>query len=115
MKFLLDEMLSPQIGERLICAGIDAQSTRDVGLLSRPDRDVCKFAIDNGYVLVTADYADFLPILAESGTGHPGVVFVSTNLRRSISATTRQLKSLASSREQIDGQIRWLIQKRQSG
>lgn len=76
VKFLLDENVSPKVGEelaRIDC--LDACHVRDRGLLSATDAEVLQCAYDEDRILVTANVADFLK-LARAREMHPGIVLL---------------------------------------
>jgi len=55
VKLLFDENLSPRLSEVLSDLFPDSTHVRNVGLRSADDPDVWKFAIDNGFVIVSKD------------------------------------------------------------
>ena len=63
MRFLLDEMYSERVAERLVEHGHDALHVRGIGLRGAPDADVLARAADDGRTVVTENAADFLPLL----------------------------------------------------
>lgn len=75
MKLLVDANLSPQVAARLVEAGYDASHVRDHGLLTASDEKISAFAIDNRYVIVSAD-SDFAMMLALSGLTVPSLVLL---------------------------------------
>ena len=74
MKFLIDECLSPSLATIARSRGF-GQSTHVnwLGLRSRQDWALVRRAIQDGYVLVTNDRADFTS-LVERHPRHPGLV-----------------------------------------
>ena len=73
MRLLLDESLSPRLGDLLRAAGPDAIHARDVGLMSAGDPVVLAAALQDRRVLLTLD-TDFGALLALSGARQPSVV-----------------------------------------
>ena len=77
MKLLLDEMYSPALAEALRASGVEARTVVEVGLAGRPDADVLTAAVQDGYVLLTENVADFARLTADrlsTGGHHPGVL-----------------------------------------
>lgn len=74
MKFLIDECLSPTLAAMARERGF-AESTHVtwIGLRSRQDWALVRRAVDDGYVLVTHDSADFTALM-ECEPRHPGLV-----------------------------------------
>ena len=74
MKFLIDECLSPTLAGIARARGFP-QSTHVtwIGLRSRKDWAVVRRAIDEGYVVVTHDTADFT-LLMDREPMHPGLL-----------------------------------------
>lgn len=76
MKFLIDECLSPTLATIARTRGFpESTHITWIGLRSRQDRVVVRRALDDGYVLVTHDRADFTS-LTEREPVHPGLVCV---------------------------------------
>ena len=75
LKLLLDENLSPKVGEALCREGIDAIHIRDRGLLEAPDHRVLDKAFDEDRVLVTANVGDFVK-LAQARELHAGIILI---------------------------------------
>ncbi len=73
MRLLLDESLSPRLGDLLRAAGHNVAHARDVGLMSAADPVVLAAAMDDRRVLLTLD-TDFGALLAFSGARQPSVV-----------------------------------------
>lgn len=81
MRFLLDESLSPRLGELLGTAGHDTVHARDVGLMSASDPVVLAAALQARRVLLTLD-TDFGALLALSGARQPSVVLFRGEITR---------------------------------
>lgn len=73
MKLLIDANLSPKIAESLTAAGHGAIHVADLGLVTAPDEQIFDRAVDDGYVVVTAD-SDFGALLAHRRATNPSVV-----------------------------------------
>lgn len=75
MRFLIDECVSPRVGEALTEAGHDAVHLRDVGLLGASDEDVMASASADSRVVVSAD-TDFGELLATRGATLPSLILL---------------------------------------
>ncbi len=81
MKLVLDEHLSPAIGEELRRRGQDVVAASEAGLRGRPDAELAAWAVGERRAVVTADYADFRAIhdvYLSRGDRHFGIVLVSS-------------------------------------
>ncbi len=86
MRFLLDEMISTVVEQELIERGIEARAVvGDISLASLPDEDIFDHALQQRYVLVTANVRDLRSLaIAQAGVGgHLGIVFVLGDVPRS--------------------------------
>jgi predicted nuclease of predicted toxin-antitoxin system len=92
MRFHLDENMSPSVADGLRRRGIDVTTTQEVGLLSAPDDEQLRYALQNGRVVVTHD-RDFL-IAAASGASHAGIAFI-RDKSRSIGQVIEYLELMA--------------------
>ena len=103
-RLLLDAHLSGRaIGRALRDLGHDVHAIdAEKNLEGLKDEDVLELAISEGRVLITANVADFLPLigaLAASGTSHTGCILVPNSFRNQdfgplISAIDRELRSI---------------------
>jgi predicted nuclease of predicted toxin-antitoxin system len=76
VKLLLDENVSPKVGEILRDQdGLDAVHVRDRGLLQAPDGVVLERAYAEDRVLVTKNVEDFVK-LARARELHPGIILL---------------------------------------
>lgn len=75
MKLLLDANLSPRIVDMLGEAGVHAEHVRDVGLIRARDSAIFDFAVEHGYIVVTAD-SDFAMLLALRRSSSPSVILM---------------------------------------
>lgn len=75
MRFLIDECVSPRVGDTLTEAGHDVVHLRDVGLLGANDEDVMASATAASRVVVSAD-TDFGELLATRGAMLPSLILL---------------------------------------
>lgn len=73
MKFLIDNALSPVVGNLLQQAGHDAVHVRARGLHAAEDHVLFRLAADEGRILVSAD-TDFGTLLATRTENRPSVI-----------------------------------------
>ena len=74
MKFLIDECLSPKLATIARARGFpESTHVTWLGLRSRQDWAIVRRAVDDGYVLVTNDSADFTSLM-EREPVHPGLI-----------------------------------------
>ncbi len=73
LQFLVDEDLPRSLYRRLQEAGLQATDVRDVGLHATPDEDIYRWAVANGYTLISADMG-FSNILSFPLGTHHGIV-----------------------------------------
>src|SRR5438445_4010628 len=78
VKLLLDENISPKVGEQLRKDGVDACGVRDRGLLEAEDNSVLEKAFAEDRILVTKNVAD-LEKVARSREIHAGIVLIEDN------------------------------------
>jgi predicted nuclease of predicted toxin-antitoxin system len=72
VKLLIDEHLSPGLAARCAQRGIYAVAVAHVGLSGRPDAELWRYALDNDFVVVTANTRDFMNLVELDL--HPGLV-----------------------------------------
>lgn len=83
MRFLVDAQLPPALARLLRDHGHEAEHITDVGPADAPDRDIWRYALEHGAVIVTKD-EDFADMVA-TGREAPPVVWVRTgNTRRAV-------------------------------
>lgn len=83
VKLLLDENVSPKVGEQLRADGVDACGVRERGLLEADDHTVLEKAFAEDRILVTKNVGDFEK-LARARELHAGIVLIEDgDLRRS--------------------------------
>ncbi len=105
-RLLLDAHLSGRvIGRALRDRGYDIRALdAEKNLEGLKDEDVLELAISEDRVLITANVADFLPLLTalvESGRPHPGCILIPKSFRNEdfgplISAIDRELQEVPS-------------------
>ena len=66
MNLLLDENLSPRLAERLKSLFSGIMHVRDAGLSQVTDERIWKWALDNGFTVITAD-SDFVALSERLG------------------------------------------------
>ena len=107
MRFLLDEMYSPDIARALQRKGVDAVSVHERSQLEGEpdDREVLRAATRERRVLVSNNAKDLVPIVDEFGLAgemHPGVLLTSDvtfpRTRDMISLMVRSLAAFATGR-----------------
>jgi len=104
IRLLLDAHLSGRaIGRALRDRGHDVRAIdAEKNLEGLKDEDVLELAIFEGRVLITANVADFLPLLTAlggSGRSHPGCILIPNSFRNEdfgplISAIDRELQEV---------------------
>lgn len=73
MKFVIDMNLSPSLAKLIHSKGWEAVHWAAVGNPRATDRTIMKWALDNGYIVLTNDL-DFGHILAATGASCPSVI-----------------------------------------
>ncbi|MEP7366448.1 MAG: DUF5615 family PIN-like protein [Acidobacteriota bacterium] len=75
MKFLIDMNLTPRWVLCLAEAGHECVHWSEAGAPAAPDTDICRYARENGFVLVTNDL-DFPQLLAHTADSKPSVILL---------------------------------------
>lgn len=75
MRVLVDMNLTPRWAPALASAGHEAAHWSKIGVPGAPDFEICEYARDQGYVLLTNDL-DFPRILAHTRAGKPSVILL---------------------------------------
>ena len=75
MRLLIDMNLTPRWVPCLAGAGHECFHWSELGPGATPDAEICKFARDHGFVLVTNDM-DFPQILARTAEAKPSVILL---------------------------------------
>ncbi len=65
MKFLIDECLSPELAAIAREEGFHSMHVTWIGLQSKSDRAIVQHAVEDDWVLVTNNAADFRRLLAQ--------------------------------------------------
>ena len=73
MRFLIDNALSPIVGEELSRAGHDAVHVRDLGMAAASDEQIFDRAAQEGRIVISAD-TDFGTLLAGRKQSVPSVI-----------------------------------------
>lgn len=81
MRFLIDAQLPPALARLLNDQGHVGEHVNDVGLGGSPDRDLWRYALEHGAVIVTKD-EDFANMAALEGDAPPVVWVRVGNTRR---------------------------------
>lgn len=80
LKFLIDNALSPHLGELISAAGYDAVHVRTYGMRAATDEQILARAFDEDRTVVSSD-ADFATILALQEAERPSfILFRDANL-----------------------------------
>lgn len=74
MKLLIDEHLSPGLVARCAEGEIYAVAVAHVGLSGSKDRTVWQYALENDFVVATANTRDFMNLLGTEP--HPGLIIL---------------------------------------
>lgn len=72
---LIDENLSPQLVKTAVARGFRAVHVNHVGLTTKHDKSVARYAVDHDMIVVTRNRADFERMYARRAL-HPGLVFL---------------------------------------
>ena len=74
MKFLIDECLSPELATLARERGFGGSThVTWLGLGGRPDWDIARRAVDDGYIFVTNNKRDFLALYQRENPTRPGL------------------------------------------
>lgn len=101
MKFLIDECLSPTLAAMAReCGFPESTHVTWIGLRSRRDWALVRRAVEDGYVLVTHNSADFSALM-ERETRHPGLICM--NVAHGLMSLEVQQRLLEHAMTQIAG------------
>ena len=75
MRILVDMNLTPRWVDHLKAGGHEAHHWSSLGAIVAKDREICAYARQHGFVLLTNDL-DFPQILAHTGDARPSVVLL---------------------------------------
>ncbi len=81
MRFLIDAQLPPALAALLVEHGHEADHVFEIGRADAPDRELWRFALEHGAVIVTKD-EDFAEMVALEGQAPPVVWIRVGNTRR---------------------------------
>jgi predicted nuclease of predicted toxin-antitoxin system len=95
VRFLIDEMFSPDVASQLRDADHDAMHVSELGMQAAVDGDILTLAAAQARIVVTENASDFLPLLdARIAAGvdvTPVVIALKSNLPRGSGAMGRAL------------------------
>ena len=101
MRFLIDNALSPAVGEGLRQAGHDAVHVREYEMQAASDREIFDLAAAEKRVVVSAD-TDFGTLLAQRRKKGPSVILLRGPQRRPNSQVALLLANLESIRQDLE-------------
>lgn len=105
MKLLIDECLSPTLASIARERGFPESScVLWLGLSGQSDHSVARRAIDDGYVLVTHNTADFLPLYAQEEM-HVGLIALNT--AAGVMTLDLQQRLLLLALSELQGEEQW--------
>jgi predicted nuclease of predicted toxin-antitoxin system len=84
VRFLVDEMFSPEVARHLSEADHDAVHVSDVDLRATADHRIVAYAAEEDRVVVTENAADYVPIIEARTAGGVPVPPVVIALRRNL-------------------------------
>lgn len=100
MKILVDMNLSPRWTDFLAGAGHEAVHWSDVASGNEPDSQIMAWAVDRGYLILTADL-DFGAILAASGETRPSVLQIRSDVLTTHAIGAIVLRALDQARQEL--------------
>ncbi|MBP0440477.1 DUF5615 family PIN-like protein [Tianweitania sediminis] len=105
MKFLIDECLSPDLAKLARDSGYPESShVRWLGLAGTKDHVVTRRAVDDGYVLVTHNTADFRGLYSRE---HLHVGLVAFNTAPGLMSLDLQMRLFGLALSELDGEEAW--------
>jgi len=84
IRLLFDELVNVPAFRAIRAKGIDACHILELGMARTPDPVVFRYAQEHDCILVTRNYQDFAPLVAQAaaaGQAFPGVLFLPTSIR----------------------------------
>ena len=115
MRLLIDMNLTPRWVQHLNKAGHVCVHWSQLGPAAAPDEEICAYARENGYALVTNDL-DFPQILAHTAAGGPSVILLRGEPLTPEVRATALLSGIAECREELNAgailTIDWLDKTR---
>jgi predicted nuclease of predicted toxin-antitoxin system len=105
MKFLLAAELPPRLAKALVRKGHVAWHVADCGLLTAKDRDIWRFAMQEGAALITKD-ADFAALRISAPNGPPVVWLRLGNigndaLEKALFSALREISAAGEAKESV--------------
>ncbi|WP_349963387.1 DUF5615 family PIN-like protein [Rhizobium sp. ZPR3] len=105
MKLLIDECLSPTLATIARERGLEESTCIPwLGMSGQADHSVARRAVDDGYILVTHNTADFLPLYQQEEV-HVGLIALNTAAGLMSLALQQRLLLLAL--QTLEGQEHW--------
>ena len=111
VSFLADENFRGYITRRLVVEGVDIVRAQDVGLYSKPDPVVLRWAAEEGRATLSHDFGT-LPHYAyervRSGLAMPGLVMVPQSIPAGQAISDIQLLAECGVEGELEGQVIYL-------
>lgn len=105
MKLLIDECLSPSLALIARDRGLNESTcVQWLGLSGQADHSVARRAVDDGYILVTHNTADFLPLYEQEDV-HVGLIALNT--AAGVMTLTLQQRLLLLALDTLQDQEHW--------
>ena len=101
-----DESIWIPVADGLRRRGWTVHTARDEGTLGDPDREQLRYAVENGWVLLTFD-DDFLSLVEGEGLEHRGLIYV-RQAGRQIGDVVKAVDKHLQSRSEDDSSIQYL-------
>lgn len=83
MRFFFDVHVNQTAVRELARRGLDVEHAKEIGMDRADDPVLLQYAIEQDRILVTRNYCDFAPLVAELnrlGRSFPGVLFLSNSI-----------------------------------
>jgi predicted nuclease of predicted toxin-antitoxin system len=105
LKLLIDECLSPTLATIARERGLEESTcVQWLGMSGQADHSVARRAVDEGYILVTHNTADFLPLYQQEEV-HVGLIALNT--AAGVMSLALQQRLLLLALQTLEGQERW--------
>jgi predicted nuclease of predicted toxin-antitoxin system len=102
VKFLVDNALSPRVSEALSKNDFEAVHVREIGLQHAKDKEIFKYAEENGLVIISAD-TDFSFILSNRQTDRPSLILFRDKMTKK---PTEQIEFLINHLHELQSELR---------